>query len=168
MRMSPVLSPQGQPVFTAGGGQAWKVAEHRGYVCSLEWIGQGRKAKPAMVIWSAGNVLQAGTESLGMWAILRTAVTEFVGFDANGRATGSISEHCRREALAAMPLLGKDPNDQQAHTALCDVVLKFAEQLVHMPVAPREVKEKVADLTPMWDVKASIKETGKVIHEGEV
>ena len=167
MQMSPVLSPAGQPVFTAGGNQAWKVAEHRGYVCSLEWIGQGKKAKPAMVIWSASNVLQAGTESLGMWAILRTAITEFVGFDKDGRCTGSVSEHCLREAKAAMPLLGKDPNDKQAHLALCDVVLKFAEQLVHMPVAPREIRKQL-ETPPMWQVKAQIKETGKVIHEGEV
>jgi len=167
MRLSPVLSPEGKQVFTAGGRQAWKVAEHRGYICSLEWVGEGKKAKPAMVIWSASNVLQAGSESRGMWCILRTALVDFVGFDAHGYATGSISEHCIREAREAMPLLGKDPNDKAAHTALCDVVLKFAEQLVHMPVAPRDVK-RAMDTSPMWEVKATHKETGKVISEAEV
>ncbi len=167
MQLAPVITPDGQPVFTAGGNQAWKVAEHRGYICSLEWVGEGRKAKPAMVIWSASNILQAGSESRGMWCILRSALTDFVGFDQSGRCTGSISEHCQREAREAMPLLGKDPNDKQAHTALCDVVLKFADELVHMPVAPREIRKQL-DTSPMWEVKASIKETGKVIHEGEV
>lgn len=167
MRMSPVLNPDGRPVFTAGGRQAWKVAEHRGYICSLEWVGEGKKAKPAMVIWSASNILQAGSESRGMWCILRTALVDFVGFDSLGNATGSISEHCIREAKEAMPLLGKDPNDKAALTALCDVVLKFAEPLVHMPVAPREVKQAM-DTAPMWEVKATHKDSGKVISEAEV
>lgn len=165
MEMSPVLSPQGQPVFTAGGRSAWKVAEHRGYVCSLEWIGTGKKAKPAMVIWSASNILQAGSESHGMWVILRTALVDFVGFDQFGHATGSVSEHCQREAREALPLLGKDANDKAAHTALCDVVVKFAEQLVHMPVAPKNLGRPE---DPMWTVQAKLKDSGKVIHEGEV
>lgn len=167
MQLAPVITPDGQPVFSAGGHQAWKVSEHRGFICSLEWVGEGRKAKPAMVIWSASNILQAGSESNGMWCILRTAITDFVGFDHAGRCTGSISDHCMREAREALPLLGKDPNDKQSLVALCDVVLKFAEQLVHMPVAPREIRKQL-DTTPMWEVRASIKETGKVIHEGEV
>lgn len=132
MQLAPVITPDGQPVFSAGGHQAWKVSEHRGFICSLEWVGEGRKAKPAMVIWSASNILQAGSESNGMWCILRTAITDFVGFDHAGRCTGSISDHCMREAREALPLLGKDPNDKQSLVALCDVVLSA---WVNVPVS---------------------------------
>ena len=63
--------------------------------------------------------------------------------------------------------MGKDANDQQALYALADVVVKFADDLVHMPVTPRAIKKEL-DNDPMWTVAATNKETGRVIHEGEV
>lgn len=166
MKLSPLLSPQGLPMWSAGGGHAWKVAEHKGFVCSLEWVGEGRKSQPAMAIWPATNVFVTG-EGTGMWVISRRAITEFVGFTAAGKATGGPSEHCFREAREALPIMGKDSNDQQALYALADVVVKFAPDLVGMPVTPLAVRKEL-DNDPMWTVAASNKQTGKVIHEGEV
>lgn len=166
MKLSPIITPDGRPMWSAGGGHTWKTEEHKGFVCSLEWVGQGSKHQPAMVIWAASNVLVAG-ESQGLWVIGRRAITEFVGFTKDGKATGAPSEHCFREAREALPILGKDRNDQQALYALADVVVKYAEDLVHMPVAPRAVRKEL-DNAPMWTVAATDKSTGKVIHEGEV
>ena len=55
MKLSPILNPQGLPMWSAG-GHSWKTKVHRGFVCSLEWIGEGKKSQPAMVIWPASNV----------------------------------------------------------------------------------------------------------------
>lgn len=166
MKLSPILTPDGRPMWSAGGRHAYKVAEHKGFVCSLEWVGDGRKAQPAMVIWPATNVLVTG-EGTGMWVIGRRAITEFIGFTPDGKATGGPSEHCLREAREALPIMGKDRNDTAAVHALADVVVKFAEGLVHMPVTPAQVRKEL-DNDPMWTVAATDKSTGKLIHEGEV
>ena len=166
MKRSPIQTPDGRPMFSAGGRHSFKTFEHRGYICSLEWVGQGKKSAPCMVIWPASNVFVVG-EGAGMWCIGRRAITEFVGFDPNGKCTGSISEHCLREAREALPILGKDRNDKNALHALCDVVLKGAPELVHMPVTPKDVRKELDD-PAMWEVKATIKETGKVVSHTEV
>lgn len=166
MQLSPILSPDGRPMFSAGGRHAWKVFAHRGFVISLEWVGQGNKCKPCMVIWPESNVFVAG-EGAGMWVISRNAIVDFVGFTAEGKCTGYASEHCLREAREALPVLGKDPADKFAHGALVECVIKGADELVHMPVAPKDIRAEFRGET-MWDVKATIKETGKVINESEV
>jgi hypothetical protein len=166
MKLSPVISAQGEPVWSAGGSHAYKVNHFKGFICSLEWVGDGRRAQPCMIIWESGNVFTGG-ESRGMWVISRRAITEFVGFDKNGKCTGSISEHCTREAKESLPILGKDKNDKAALNALCDVVLKYAPDLVHMPVTPKEVRADL-DNPPMWDITATNKGSGKVIQETEV
>lgn len=166
MKISPLLSPDGRPMWSAGGRHAWKVHEHKGYICSLEWVGEGKKAQPCMVIWPATNVFVAG-EGLGMWVISRRAITEFVGFDKEGKCTGSASEHCQREARESLPILGKDRNDKHALHALIDVVVRFAPDLVHMPVIPKQVAQDLESET-MWDVKAYDKSTGKVTDERAV
>jgi hypothetical protein len=102
-----------------------------------------------------------------MWVISRRAITEFVGFNKDDKCTGSISEHCIREATESLPILGKDANDKAALTALCDVVLKFAPDLVHMPVTPKDVRAEL-DNPPLWEISATNKATGKVIQETEV
>lgn len=167
MHLSPVITPQGLPVFSAGGEQAWKTFEHRGFIVSLEWVGDHRRAAPCMCIWPASNIFIAGSECNGIWVISRRAITEFVGFDGNGRATGSGSEHCYRECLEALPILGKDKNDKQAFLALVDCVIRFAAELVHMPPAPKRVKRDLAG-EAMWEVTAKNKDTGKVISEAAV
>jgi hypothetical protein len=166
MKLSPILSPKGLPVWSAGGRHAWKVGEHRGFVCSLEWVGNGRRALPCMVIWPASNVLVT-RESHGMWVISRRAITEFIGFNSDLKCTGSVSEHCMREARESLEILGKDKNDKQALNALCDVVLRFAPDLVHMPVTPSHVRKEL-DNPPMWTVKATNKGSGQVLSETEV
>lgn len=166
MKLSPILTPDGRPIFSMGGQHAYKTHTHKGFVVSLEWVGEGKKSAPCMVIWPASNVFVAG-EGLGAWCISRRAIAEFVGFTAQGKCTGGPSVHCFREAREALPILGKDINDKQALQALVDVVVRYAPDLVLMPPTPRSVKEQL-DNAPMWEVKATIKETGKVMHEGMV
>lgn len=166
MQLSPILSPDGRPLFSAGGDQAWKIFEHRGFVVSLEWVGNHRKAFPCIVIWPQSNIFVAG-EGCGKWVIGRRAIGEFVGFDSNDKCTGSASEHCYRECLAALPILGKDPNDKQAFLALVDCVVRFAPELIHMPPAPKRIKRDLSG-EAMFEVTATNKNTGKVLSEAVV
>lgn len=149
-----------------GGKESFKTFTHKGFVVSLEWVGNGKRTAACMVIWPESNVFVAG-EGSGAWCISRKAITEFVGFTADGKCTGGPSEHCFREARLSLPVLGKDINDKQALSALVDTVVRFAPDLVLMPATPKIVKQQL-DNAPMWEVKASIKETGKVINEGMV
>lgn len=166
MKLSPIQTPDGRPIFSMGGAQAYKTASHRGFVASLEWVGNGSRTAACLVIWPETNVFVAG-EGAGAWCISRRAISEFVGFNAQGKCTGGPSEHCFREAREALPVMGKDINDKQALSALVDVVVKFAPELVLMPATPKIVKEQLAT-EPMWTVEAKNKASGKTIHEGEV
>lgn len=169
MHMSPVIDPSGQPVFSAGGRHAWKTFEHRGYTVSLEWVVSTarRRAAPVMVIWATAHVFAPSTSEAGMWTISRRAISEFVGFDRDGKCTGSASVHCMRECHEALPILGKDRNDKQAYTALIDCVVKFAPDLVLMPPTPAWLQARDAP-APMWEVTATNKATGKTLSESEV
>ena len=166
MQLSPIRNPDGLPVWSAGGRHAWKTYEHRGYVVSLEWVGNHRTAQKCMVIWPVSNVFVPGT-SAGMWVIGARAITQFVGFNANDKCTGSVSEHCMREAREALPLLGKDRNDRHALNALVDTVCRFAPDLVGMPAVPQSVRKEFKGQA-MWEVVASNKATGKTMSEAEV
>jgi hypothetical protein len=166
MKLSPILTPDGRPIFSMGGNQAWKVRSHRGFVVSLEYVGTGRKSYAAMVIWPESNVVVAG-EGGGAWCISRRVITDFVGFNADGKCTGGPSEHLIREARLSLNTLGKDINDKQALLALVDAVVTYAPDLVLMPATPKAIKQQL-DTEPIWEVKASIKETGKVINESMV
>lgn len=166
MQLSPVLSPDGRPLFSAGGEQAWKTFEHRGFVVSLEWVGDHRRALPCLCIWPASNIFVAG-EGCGIWVISRRAIGEFVGFDGNDKCTGSASEHCYRECLEALTILGKDRNDKQSFLALVDCVVRFAPELIHMPPAPKRIKRDLSG-EAMFEVTATNKNTGKVISEAVV
>ena len=167
MQLSPVLSPQGMPVWSAGGKHAWRTHEHRGWIVSLEWVGDHRRARKCMVIWPATNILRAEAVASGMWVIGERAITQFVGFNANDRCTGSASEHCHREAREALPLLGKDRNDRHALNSLIDTVVRFAPELVAMPTAPMRLRKEFRG-EAMWEVVATNKSTGKVMAEAEV
>lgn len=179
MQRSPVLDPKGRPVFAAGGSHSWRTIPYRGYVVSLEWVisETRRRAAPVMVIWSDDARWAVDTGEKGMWAISRRAITEFVeGLETGSeddagtpriRITGRPSLHCFRECQAALPLLGKDPNDRAAFTALVDCVIKFAPDLVHMPPTPMWLQKR-EEITPMWVVKATNKASGKVLSEAEV
>ncbi|XVJ69937.1 MAG: hypothetical protein HEQ39_09960 [Rhizobacter sp.] len=166
MKLSPVLSPDGRPLFSAGGGHAWKTGVHRGFVVSLEWVGEGRKAYPAMVIWPASNVFVTG-EGSGMWVIARKVIVDFVGFNASDKCTGGPSEHCIREAQQALPILGKDINDKEALSALVSCVVTYAMDLVGMPLVPKAIRKEL-DHPPMWDIKQTDKASGKVVKELEI
>ena len=165
MQLSPIVSPSGRPMWSAG-YHSHQTKVHRGFVCSLEWIGEGKKSQPAMVIWPASNVF-ASREGAGLWVIGRRAITEFVGFTANGKCTGGPSEHCIREARQALPILDKDINDKEALNALVDVVVTFAPELVLMPVTPKIVKDTFQ--TPaMWDMQVKDKSSGRTLKEASV
>lgn len=166
MHLSPILTPDGRPMFSAGGDNAWKTFEHRGYVVSLEWVGDHRRSAPCMCIWPASNVFVAG-EGAGIWTISRRAISEFIGFNRDDKCTGGASEHCYRECLEALTILGKDRNDKNAFTALVDCVIKFAPELVHMPPTPKRIKREMAG-EAMWEITATNKDTGAIIREAAV
>lgn len=166
MRLSPVLSPSGEPMFSVGGNASYKTAVKHGYVVSLEWVPLGRHIRAAMCIWPASNVFVAG-EGHGIWTITRNCITEFVGFNGHDKCTGGPSEHCFREAREALTILGKDKNDKSALHELVDVVVTFAPELVLMPATPKHIKQKL-DAPAMWEVTATNKDTGAVLHEAEV
>ena len=164
MHMSPILSPRGEPVFAVGHRHSWKQATRRGFNISLEWIGEGRRSQPCLCVWPATNVLLQAFSQSGVWVIGRRAITEFVGFNADGSCTGNPSAHCFREAREALLVMGKDKNDQQALHALCDVVITYAPDLVLMPVAPKLVRIDL-ESQKMWEIVATDKRTGKWLTE---
>jgi len=166
MNISPILSPDGRPMFSVGGPTSYKTAVKHGFVVSLEWIKLGRHIRAAMCIWPASNVFVTG-EGQGIWTITRNAITDFVGFNKDNKCTGGPSEHCLREAKEALSILGKDPNDRAALFELVDVVVTFAPELVLMPATPKQVKKQLED-PAMWEVQATNKDTGKVLSEAEV
>lgn len=140
MKLSPILTPDGRPIFSMGGKQAYKTATHKGFVVSMEWVGNGRRTAACLVIWPETNVFAAG-EGSGAWCISRRAITEFVGFNAQGKCTGEATAHCIQEARDALPVLGKDQSDEQALSALVEAVVKFAPELMLMPATPRPANE---------------------------
>jgi hypothetical protein len=166
MNISPILSPDGRPMFSVGGNTSYKTAIKHGYVVSLEWIKLGRHIRSAMCIWPASNVFVTG-EGHGIWTITRNCITDFVGFNKDNTCTGGPSEHCMREAREALTILGKDPNDKGALFELVDVVVTFAPELVLMPATPKHVRKQLED-PAMWEVQATNKDTGKVLSEAEV
>jgi hypothetical protein len=171
VELAPFVSPEGQPIFTAGGRNAWATHEHRGFVVSLEWTRRRRRTVPTMVIWPAHNLVRVGSQSNGMWVVTRDALIHFIGFNANDKCTGSVTGHLISEAREALALMGKDRNDKQAHSALIDCVIRYAEELNQMPPAPLTVRHELASggvaRGPLWQVTATHKSTGRVIHEGE-
>ena len=167
MQLSPIQTPSGEPMWSAGGQHAWRTFEHRGYVVSLEWVGDHRRARKCMVIWPASPLVTINKASDGMWVISERAITQFVGFTRDDKCTGGVSEHCERECREALPLLGKDGNDRHALLALIDTVARFAPDLVGMPPAPVAVRKQMRG-EAMWEVVASNKSSGKVLSEAEV
>lgn len=140
MKISPIQTPDGRPIFSMGGNQAWKVRSHRGYVASMEWVGNGSRTAACLVIWPETNVFVAG-EGAGAWCISRRAISEFVGFTTEGKCTGEATAHCIQEARDALPVLGKDQSDEQALSALVEAVVKFAPKLMLMPATPQPANE---------------------------
>jgi hypothetical protein len=63
--------------------------------------------------------------------------------------------------------LDKDINDKEALSALVDVVVTFAPELVLMPATPRIIKDSF-EIQKMWDVSVTNKETGKTMSEAEL
>ena len=72
-----------------------------------------------------------------------------------------------RAAERSLSMLGKDRWDKHAFFALVDCVIKFAPELVAMPVAPKIVRKSI-EAAPMFEVTATNKSSGKVISEATV
>jgi hypothetical protein len=166
LSISPIVSPNGDALFSVGGKNSYKTAIKHGYVVSLEWIRLGRHIRAAMCIWPASNVFVTG-EGQGIWTITRNCITDFVGFNKDNKCTGGPSEHCMREAKEALSILGKDKNDKGALFELVDVVVTFAPDLVLMPATPKHIRQQL-DTDPMWEVQATNKDTGKVLSEAAI
>ena len=179
MHRSPIVDEQGRLRFEYGGPDAWKQFQHRGFTVSIEWTfgDTMRRLPPVMVIWATrGRVVSATTSSDGAWAISRNDIANFYrdredGTDEEGfkrlRITGGPSLYCMQEAHAALPILGKDPNDRHAFQALVDCVMSHGEYLGRIPPSPAtEVRRRAG--APLWEVTAINKSTGKVMSEAEV
>lgn len=164
MHLSPIFSPSGEPIFVVGQKHSWHQATMRGFNVSLEWLGDGRRTQPCLCIWPASNIFTTSNVGHGVWVIGRRAMTDFVGFNSDGTCTGLASAHCQREAREALGMMGKDIDDLQALTALCDVVIRFAPDLVTMPVAPRAVAKDLQG-EAMWDLQTTNKASGKILSE---
>jgi hypothetical protein len=170
MDLSPVLSPSGDPIFTMGGRDALQGYPRPAgeWIVSLEWMkGTLRGIQKVLVIWPANRIIAPGATAIGAWTINSKVAFQFVGFNREGKCDGLPSEDARREALKALPILGKDPNDRNALHSLLDVLTKYLPELVRMPVAPAEIRRKLLG-DPMWDVTATNKSSGRVIDERSV
>lgn len=171
MYINPILSPSGKPVFSVGGRQAWKTFSYRGFCVSLEWVisERSKSAAPILAIWKQPFQVYAkssdGSDN-GIWCIDRRSITNFVGFTTEGKCTGGPSTYCMRECQRSLPILGFDRNDVNAFKALVDCVVKFADELVRMPVTPQWLQKRDSPRA-MWDVKTVHKASGKTITEGE-
>lgn len=162
MDVSPILSPAGEPIFVAGGPDAWKTVQYREWIVSLEWFkGTRRGIQKCLVIWPAGV---AGAIAPGKWAIADRVAVEFVGFKKDGTCDGSVSQHAIEEATEALPMLGRDRNDKAALFSLLDALMRFLPELATMPVASAEIQRKLRG-DAMFDVTATNKSTGKTISE---
>lgn len=176
MHLSPILDPvSGRRPWIYGGDDSWRQFTHRGFNVSIEWAihDTRRRTPPVMAIWPAKSSARVDHGGLihvsgdGVWVITRNVITDFVGFNAEGKCTGGASMHCMREAREALVMLGKDPNDRQNFTALVDCVVKHAEHLVKCPPTPVRLQQKYQP-PPLWEVQATNKNTGKVLTEAEV
>jgi len=168
MKLSPILSPSGEPMFVAGGPDAWKVTTYRDWVVSLEWYRRRRSYQKCMVIWPATRIQGVlGSKTPGKWCVAFSALTHFIGFTADGKCTGSASPYCYEQCLEALEVMGRDRNDKQSFLSLVDTIIKFGPELVTMPVAPKIVRQRAAG-DPMWEVQAKNKSTGKIISEAAV
>lgn len=140
MRLSENLTSDGRPIFSMGGKESYKTFNHRGFVASLEWVGNGSRTASCMVIWPERTNLADDVEA-GAWCIGRRAIGEFVGITTEGKCTGEATEHCIQEARDALRTLGKDKSDEQALSALVEAVVKFVPELMLMPATPRPANE---------------------------
>lgn len=168
MDISPILGPNGQPVFTIGGDLAHAVHTYRGWVCSLEWVKQRRRYLRVLVIWPEVPNALPGTTAPGAWTITESAVAELLDVDRFGKATGTFRQpFADGQARAALIVMGRDPNDRAAVSSLLDAVMRFGPDVFVMPHAPRQVQERLTG-GAMWDVHARARATGRTIHEGAV
>lgn len=173
MELSPLLSPQGVPVFVAGGSKSFKTFEYKGLAVSFEWVASERRGKSfrCLCIWRMANVFVKpgdGSATRGIWTISERDIANMLQAGPDGiKLTGGPSAYGRREALAALEVLGFDKNDRHALHAVLDVISQFATDLPRMPAVPRWMKEQVRK-PPMWEVRAFNKESGKTISEREV
>lgn len=178
MHRSPIPDAQGNLIYRFGGDDAWRQFSHRGFTVSIEWAFgvTHRRLPPVMAIWSSHGLLTSPTARDGTWVISRNDIANFFrdrdgGTDAAGfeirKLTGGPTLYCHQQAREALPMLGKDPNDRQAFTALVDCVMKFGEWLALIPPAPAARVRKEAT-PPMWELTAINKATGKTLAEAEV
>lgn len=169
MHISPIISPGGEATYVAG-LHALKQRVHRGWVVSLEWLEVPgvRGASSCMVIWPDTR-LAITREAPGMWAIHRSEVANFAGFNANDRCTGGISAYGLEQCREALPMLGRDINDREALLSLADAVVTHLPDLVMMPKAPPDVRKQLRDrIAPMWDIRTVNTATGTTISEATI
>lgn len=87
-----------------------------------------------MVIWPEGTSLTDAVEA-GAWCISRTAAAEFVDASAPTRK-------CLKEARDVLRALCKEEGDEHALSALVEAVVKFAPELLLMPLTSQTATEE--------------------------
>lgn len=180
MERSPILNPQGTPVFLFGRQDTtWKQFQHRGLVVSLEWVKGGRRKNPprAMCIWREQSSLVVNPNenaTRGTYVINQRAITQYIEFNRNDKCTGGFAKDMLPECIEALPIIGFDRNDRQALMALVDCIVKFGPELMLMPPAGRVIRQALTD-NPMMDVQAiqvphgyERLSDGRVVSEGSI
>lgn len=153
----PILGPNGEEQFRFGGAASWKQRFLKDYVVSFEWFGpNGREVDACIVIWNQ----RKNTHDAGCYIVARRQITKYC--DEHMKPTPYGFSEC----ASALEVLGRMQITQEVHT-LMDVILACIDDLVHMPVAPKRVREHLAH-QPMFEITHKEKHSGRVLRESVV
>jgi hypothetical protein len=124
---NPLLGAAGAPLYQVG-ADAHTRFETGDYIVSLEWLNDGRKSEPVMLIWA-----RHGSDHAGVFGICLSSIGKYA--DPSGKPTPQAFLECWR----ALPILGRAQRDMEVYRLL-DVILRHTPDLIRMPPSPREVR----------------------------
>lgn len=146
-----IVDAQGRELWSAGGDGAYKTGQYKGYSVSLEWFVGARSTEPILCIWPT----VAGRSS-GVWGICLSSAGKFTTPD------NKPTRECFIEVMEVLSdIFDRVPLKAEVH-ALTDVVMKYIDDLVMMPPAPKQVQ---LDAKGRPVVEVTRKENGKTIQE---
>jgi len=147
---TPILNQDGSAYYHVGGETAYKVFEHRGYKCSIEWV----DGEPAMLLWSAREGFGAG-----VFGICLSSAAKYAD------PSGDITPEGYLECIRALPILGKPMLEIEAKTLAACIIL-WMPDLLHMPYCPADVR--AADRpVPIWEITHK-DQNGKTLSEASI
>jgi hypothetical protein len=147
-----VLGPNGRPMVSLGGADAWKQWVHGDIVVSLQWhdCGSHDGAEPCMVLFPSAR------RDAGAFVIPQASSWKYARND--GRPTDLMWHASRMVAV----MLGFDANDRQVRMKLCEHIVDHMPDLKDMPSQPpREQQVKPVIL----GIEASMSVNGKTMTE---